>query len=95
MLSDTGKGCFKQASSSLGLHFKSRVLFILNTRKKHRVWMRGWLALLSKLEDLWEGQKKILERDLVFFFPFSVPTRHKDVTSRRKGHDFDFEMCSF
>ena len=69
MLSDTGKGCFKQASSSLGLHFKSRVLFILNTRKKHRVWMRGWLALLSKLEDLWEGQKKILERDLVFFSP--------------------------
>ena len=57
--------------------------------------MRGWLALLSKLEDLWERQKKKPGRRFGVFFPFSVPTRHKDVTSRRKEHDFDFEMCSF
>ena len=95
MLSDAGKGCFKQASSSSGLHFKVKGLFILNTREKHRAWVRGWLALLSKLEDLQEGQKKNPGKRFGLFSPFSASTRHKDVTSVRKEHDFDFEMCSF
>ena len=46
--------------------------------------MRGWLALLSKLEDLWEGQKEILERDLVFFFPLLC-------TNQAQGYNFQKE----
>ena len=90
MLSDTGKGCFKQASYFQRLRFKGKGLLVLYTREKQCLG-EGRIGLLSKLEDLQEG-KKILERDFVFFPLYTNKAQGFDFP---KEQDTDFETCNF
>ena len=95
MLSDTGKGCFKQASSPLGLHFRVKGPLRSEHKKETQSLGERVACIVKQAGGFVGGTKKKSWKEIWSFFPFTVPTRHKDVTSRRKEDDFDFETCSF